>query len=188
MWPDGHWTVSELQSRTRWSGKDKGILQLNNSTQRCFLSLFICQDDWGVDPCAILKRCMDAASRFPCTLAPVPLAPGLTVTGRGCSELMTSLWGLWIFQHRSVIKRQSPLILIKSLFYFSFISFPPNKCIFFLVQRCFWYRNVQNAFNNKILMQILWKKPFGKRQYWSFSTLFVYCGFFLFVFFRSTYN
>lgn len=83
--------------------------------------------------------------------------------------VVTSLWGLWIFQHRSVIKRQSPLILIKRtafktffvLFFFHFFS--PEQVHFFLVQRCFWYRNVQNAFNNRILMQFLWKKPFGKR-------------------------
>lgn len=56
---DGHWTASKSEPLTRWSGR----VQLSSVLPLCF----ICQDDWGVVSCAVLKRCVDAASR----LAPV---------------------------------------------------------------------------------------------------------------------
>lgn len=84
VWPDGHWTVSKLQSRTRWSGKDKGILQLHNSTQRRFLSLCLSvrmTEESSLVPSSNVAWMQPPGS--PALCPPVPLAPGLTVTGRG---------------------------------------------------------------------------------------------------------
>lgn len=102
----------------------------------------------------ILNRCTNAASRFAALWLLVPF---------GCRRHCEGRWAFGIDDVSECFSTTASLTISacfnqENMFYFL-------KIFLFWVWRCFWYRTIQNAFNNKML----------KRQNWCFSTLFVHC-------------